>query len=426
MTEQAPSEPPDIAMVLGLEKTAQPQPRWRIAVVAGVAVVLLLALVARPLLTRSHTGYGTQQVRRGDLLVTATATGTLRPIDQVDIGTELSGTIRTVDVGFNDAVHAGQLLARLDTTRLEAQVLQSKASLDSAQANVAQAKANLSETQSQLGRLRQVHEISGGKIPSAQELMGGQSAVARAEAALASAQAAVAQAKATLDVQQTDLSKATIRSPIDGIVLTASIRPGQTVAASLQAPLLFTLAKDLRRLELDLSVVEADFGRVKEGQTASFTVDAWPGRTFAGKVTQVRFDARTLGGVVTYETILEVDNPDLALRPGMTATASIEVARVEHALLVPNAALRFVPPSQDERHKKGPLAGLIPNKDDFDVGSGGPTVESGASRVWTVHGGSLTAVPVEIGATDGRWTQLLGGSLEEGTELAVDASAARS
>lgn len=427
MDERVHTEPPDIALVLGLDGDGRASRHGRrIALALGALVAITLsALVARSLLLASrHTGYATEPARRGDLLVTATATGTLLPIDQVDIGTELSGTIRSVEVGFNDHVQVGQVLARLDTTRLEAQVLQSKASLESAQASVAQSSANLSEVESQLARLQHVHQISGGKIPSAQELVAGQAAVARARGAVASSQAAVAQAKATLDVQETDLSKATIRSPIDGIVLTASVRPGQTVAASLQAPLLFTLAKDLKRLELDLSVDEADIGRVKEGQAASFTVDAWPGRTFSGKVTQVRFDARTLGGVVTYGTILSVDNPDLALRPGMTATASIEVARVEHALLVPNAALRFIPPSP-ERHRSRPLAGLLPSKDQFDVGSGGPTGESGASRVWTVHGGVLAAVPVEIGASDGRWTELLGGAVDEGTPLAVDASAAR-
>ena len=426
MDERAHSEPPDISLVLGLEEDgrASRQGRRIALALAALAAIALGALAAHSLrLGSGHAGYATETVRRGDLLVTATATGTLLPIDQVDIGTELSGTIRSVEVGFNDHVQVGQVLARLDTTRLEAQVLQSKASLESAQASVAQASASLTEAESQLARLQHVHEISGGKIPSAQELVSGQAGVARARAALASSQAAVSQAKATLDVQETDLSKATIHSPIDGIVLTASVRAGQTVAASLQAPLLFTLAKDLKRLELDLSVDEADIGRVEEGQTATFTVDAWPGRTFSAKVTQVRFDARTLGGVVTYGTILTVDNPDLALRPGMTATASIEVAHIEHALLVPNAALRFVPPSEQRRHSR-PLAGLIPSKDQFDVGSGGPTVESGGSRVWTVRGGALAAVPVQIGSSDGRWTELLGGALDEGTPLAVDASAA--
>ena len=426
MHERASSEPSDIALVLGLDEAGHPPgPRRRlILAVAALAVLVALGLVVRPWLSGRSVGYATQPARRGDLAVTATATGTLRPIDQVDIGTELSGTIREVAVDFNDLVHEGQVLARLDTTRLEAQVLQSKAALESAQSSVEQAHANLSEVESQLARLQHVHEISSGKIPSAQELVAGQAAVARARAAVASSQAAVAQAKATLEVQQTDLSKATIRSPIDGVVLTTTVHPGQTVAASLQAPLLFTLAKDLKRLELDLSVDEADIGRVKEGQTATFTVDAWPRRTFTGKVTQVRYAARVLGGVVTYETILAVENPDLALRPGMTATAAIEVAHVENALLVPNAALRFTPPNRESRRRTSPLAGLIPSKDQFDIGSGGPLADHGQSRVWASRGRSLVAVPLEIGATDGHWTQVVGGALEEGTPLAVDVSAA--
>jgi HlyD family secretion protein len=412
----------EVAATLGLGDTGRPpRIRRKLALVAVAVAIAAIALGARSLAVAPRDRFATEAVRRGDFTVTATATGTLQPIDQVDIGSELSGTIRSVEVGYNDAVQAGQVLARLDTTRLEAQVLQSKATLAAAQASVDQARANRGEAESQLSRLEHVKKLSGGKVPSDQELVSARSALTRSGAALESAQAAVQQAEATLAVEQSDLSKATIRSPIDGIVLMAAARPGQTVAASLQAPLLFTLANDLARLQLDLGVDEADVGQVKEGQTATFTVDAWPGRTFSARVSQVRYAARALGGVVSYETILAVENPDLALRPGMTATATIEVRHDPQALLVPNAALRFDP--ADARPGRGPaLGGLIPNAGQFEVGSGDGEA---APHVWVARGGKLARVPVEIGATDGSWTELVGGSLEPGTKLAVGASARR-
>jgi HlyD family secretion protein len=426
MRERTPSDPPESVLGLDLAAAEHFGRAYRPLLLALATATALgaLGMLVRPLLRTSGARYATQPARRGDLVVTVTATGTLQPIDQVDVGSELSGTVRSVEVGYNDTVHAGQVIARLDTTRLEAQVLQSKASLESAQASVEQARANLAEAESQLARLEHVHQLSGGKIPSEQELVAGKATRTRAVAALASAEAAVAQAKATLEVQQTDLSRAVIRSPIDGIVLTASVRPGQTVAASLQAPLLFTLARDLRRLELDLSVDEADVGQVKAGQKATFTVDAWPGRAFSGSVEQVRYAAHTLGGVVTYETILVVDNPDLALRPGMTATAAIEVRRDGDVLLVPNAALRFAPADFAPRRPDKRLGGLLPPSGDqfeLDSGQGG----SGSPRVWVGKGSALHAVPVEPVATDGSWTEIASGAIEPGTKLVVAARRAR-
>jgi HlyD family secretion protein len=400
--------------------------RKGIAGVGGAVVLVLVALFVRSYFFAGVFApamrYATEPARRGDLLVTANATGTILPIDQVDIGSELSGTVRSVEVGYNQTVRAGQVLARLDTTRLEAQMLQSQAAVASAQASVGEARANQAEAESQLARLQHVRAISGGQVPAQQEIVAAEAAVARARAALASAQAAVAQAQATLDVQQTDLSKATIRSPIDGVVLTAPVRAGQTVAASLQAPLLFTLAKDLTHLQVDLAVDEADVAQVQEGQTATFTVDAWPGRTFRGRVTQVRYGARTIGGVVTYETLLAVDNPDLALRPGMTATAAIELRRAQQALLVPNAALRFAPPAREARRAGEPLGGLIPHKDQFDVPLGSPADTSAQPRVWMVRRGAIRAVPLQIGASDGTWTEVVGGAIAPGDRLAVGAS----
>src|SRR5215813_3351913 len=247
----------DLALDLADDPRTPIDRRLWLAALATGGVLLIAVATHVAAVQRIH--FATQPARVGDLVVTVTATGTLQPLEQVDIGSELSGTLRSVEVGFNARVQAGQVLAHLDDTRLAAQVLQSQAAVE-------EAHASLSEAESQLGRLQNVREISGGKIPSQQELAAGQAAVARAHGALGSAEAQVAQAQATLDVQRTDLSKAAIRSPIDGVVLSAAARPGQTVAASLQAPVLFTLARDLERLELDLSVDEADVGQVREGQ----------------------------------------------------------------------------------------------------------------------------------------------------------------
>jgi len=413
MRERAPTA--DLVLDLA-EDGVLPSRRRLLFGLLGACAAILVA-IALHLALASRVQYRTQPARVGDLVATVTATGTLQPTEQVDIGSELSGTIRKVEVGYNDDVQAGQVLARLDPTRLEAQVLQSEAALEASQAAVEEARANLAEAESQLERLRHVHDMSAGKVPSAQELASGQASAARARGALRSAEALVVQARATLDAQRTDLSKAVIKSPIDGVVLTAAVRPGQTVAASLQAPVLFTLARDLKQLELDLSVDEADVGQVQEGQPARFTVDAWPGRTFTGHVRQVRFGARTIAGVVTYETILAVDNPDLLLRPGMTATAEIEVRRDADVLLVPSAALRF-DPAGARAHPAGGIGALLGGKHPFDYSRGGSPED--APHLWVVRGRSLKRSDVEPLASDGAWTEIAGGALEPGTAVAVD------
>ena len=393
---------------------------WYVGLACAGAIAIAFAAHR---LTARDAPFATERARTGDLTLTVTATGTLVPLDQVDIGSELSGTLRSVEVGYNDQVRAGQVLAHLDDSRLAEQVLQSRASLDTANATVEVARANVAEAESQLARLQHVREISGGKVPSAQEFASGQAAVMRARGAFRSAEAQVSQARATLDVQQTELAKAVIRSPIDGIVLTAAARSGQTVAASLQAPVLFTLARDLKHLELDLAVDEADIGQVHEGQTAQFTVDTWPGRTFPARVAQVRYAGRSVAGVVTYQVILSVENPDLLLRPGMTVTAEIEVRRDEQVLLVPNAALRFEPDDRDAPRGSG-LAALVKGKRSFDVTRAGDAGRS--PRVWTLRNGHLHALAIETGPSDGSWTEIAPGVVAPGTPLVVAAGAQRS
>jgi HlyD family secretion protein len=395
--------------------------RWLFLVVLIVVVVGFLAL-------RKGSGgssvvqYKTQEAKRGDLVVRVTATGTLEPTNQVEVGSEISGIVKTVDADYNDKVKVDQVLARIDTSKIEAQETQLKAALASAEARVLQAKATLSETQTKLAQLQRVRELSNGKVPSQTEFDAAQAAFERAKADDASAAAAVAQAQATLKATQTDIGKAIIRSPINGVVLTRKIEPGQTVAAAFQAPVLFTLAEDLTQMELLVDVDEADIGQVKEGQEATFTVSAYLDRIFQAKIVQTRFGSQTVDGVVTYATVLKVDNTDLSLRPGMTATADITVQRVENALLVPNAALRFSPPAQETKKASRGLVGMmLPSPPRFNMPQE-PAADTNKKQqtLWILKDGQAQAVAVTIGASDDTMTEIVSGPIEPGMPVIVD------
>jgi len=391
----------------------------------------LLALVAAGVwYGRSDTPstgvrYLTEPVVRGDLHVTVTATGTLQPTNQVEVGSELSGIIKSVFVEENDRVEVGQELARLDTTKLGAQVLRSRAALKSAEAKVRQAAASVREARANLARLRQVAELSGGKMPAPADIDAAEATLARADADQASAEAAVSEAQAALEVDETDLAKASIRSPINGIVLTRSVETGQTVAASLQAPVLFTLAEDLTQMELHVDVDEADVGQVREGQTASFNVDAYPDKLFPAQITRVSFGSQTVEGVVTYETVMRVENNDLSLRPGMTATADITVEERSGVLKVPNAALRFTPPQTATGNGQRPggiISSLMPRPPRSVTGRRASQQNGGgaARQVWILSEGQPRAVAVTTGANDGRMTEIVSGGLEAGMAVIVD------
>lgn len=394
---------------------------WLIAAILA-AVAVVIAVVAWQG-SNSSTGvqYKTQEVQQGELTVLVTATGTLEATNQVDVSSELSGIIKTVEADYNSKVKVGQPLAKLDTTKLEAQVTQSKAALEAASAKVLQAQATVRETRSKLAQLRRVKELSNNRVPSQTEMDAAEAAHERALADVASAKAAVSQAQATLDANLTDLSKLVIRSPVNGIVLTRSVEPGQTVAATLNPPVLFTLAEDLTKMELIVNVDEADVGHIQEGQRAVFSVAAYPNRTFEAWIVQARFGSTTTSGVVTYETVLKVDNTDLALRPGMTATADITVKKIEKAVLVPSAALRFTPPVQEEEQTStGLLARILPRPPRSRTV---PREHSGSrkeQRVWTLRDGQPLAIPVTIGATNGSLTEIVGGELQPGMAVVVD------
>ena len=374
--------------------------------------------------TSDKLRYRTQPARRGDLTITVTATGNLQPTNQVIIGSELSGTVKSVEVDFNDQVKIGQILSRLDDSRLSVQLLQSQAALAAARAKVQLSLATIKETQAALDRLLEVGRLSRNKALSKSDLDTAQAALDRAKADYAGALATVAQAAATLQLNETDLAKTKIRSPINGIVLTRLVEPGQTVAASLQAPELFSLAENLAQMELHVDIDEADVGQVQPGLSATFTVDAYPERSYPAQLTQVRFGAKNTSGVVTYETILTVDNSDLSLRPGMTATAEIVVTREKNTLLVPNAALRFTPKKLDEAQPAGGgtvLSRLMPRMSrgaEKRKEAGGPLRKR--QQVFILVDNVPTAVPVTIGLTDGSATQIVAGRIEPGRELVVD------
>jgi HlyD family secretion protein len=413
----------DITETLGMQHAPMFSKRMRKYLI--IALVAMLAVAAVVIWKKAGktpaTQYKTEQVRRGDLTVVVTATGTLKATKSVDVGSEVSGTVKSVEVDYNSKVKVGQVLARIDTTKQEATLTQSRAALESAKAKVLEAQATVRETQAKLSQYRKVWEMSNGKVPSQTEMDAEEAAFERAKADEASAKATVSQDEATVQANETDMSKSVIRSPINGIVLTRSIEPGQTVAASYQTPVLFTLAEDLTKMELHVNVDEADIGKVKEGQKATFSVSGYPNRTFEARITQARYASTTTSGVVTYETVLKVDNKDMSLRPGMTATADITVKKVESAILVPSAALRFTPPvQQEEKSSTGLVGSLLPHPPGGTQQRSDTTTNGKQQRVWTLKNGKLSPVSVTTGSMSGGVTEVLTGNLQPGTEVVVD------
>lgn len=369
--------------------------------------------------------YITEPASRGTLKVSVSATGNLQPTNQVDVGSELSGIIEVVYVDDNDQVKKGQLLARLDISKLEDNVAKSRANLAAARAQALQAEATEAQARSNLERYQKVSEISGGKVPSRFEMDAAEAELRRATGSLASAQAAVEQAKAALRSDETNLAKAHIRSPIDGVVLARQVDPGQTVAASFQAPVLFSLAENLAKMELQVDIDEADVGQVQTGQKASFSVDAWPGRRYDAVITRVGYGSQVKDGVVSYPGVLEVDNSDLSLRPGMTGTAEIMTLTRDNALLIPNAALRFTPPDADAKSKPAGsnLTSILVPRPRPPTERRAPEAAAdadGMRRIWVLRDKEAVSLAVKTGASDGRVTEIIGGELEAGMEVITE------
>ena len=421
MTEVSAQEPTkDIDALLGLGTSSGTalDTRWKKLVIAGglVAAALALGLLFYWGRSGDATRYVTAPVTRSDLEVVVTATGSVQPTNQVDVSSELSGIVRKVLVDYNTPVKVGQVLAELDTDKLEATVENARAKLNAARAGVNEAEATVIETQ-RIYERRQA--LAAREISPVQDLDVARAAHERAVASLASARAEVEVAEADLRLKQTDLAKACICSPINGVVLKRNVDPGQTVASSLQAPVLFSIAEDLTQMEVQVDVDEADVGKVKEGQTATFSVDAYPDRRFPATIRELRLASETVQGVITYKAVLTVDNSELLLRPGMTATAEITVQEVENALLVPNAALRFSPPAEEPAPQGGFLKTLLPGMPRFRPASA-PEETGPARRVWVVRDGAPVAMPVVVGATDGNRTQILEGEIKPGDAVVID------
>lgn len=397
--------------------------RWGKWAAALLGVVLLALLVLRLLSGGAKAEYVTGEVVRGDLSVTVTATGNLAPTNQIDVGSEISGIVRDVRVDANDRVTKGQVLAVIDTARLTDQVNQSRAQLAANTASVAQARATLDEARLQLGRLQEVRRLSDGRVPADVEMAAQVAAVARARASLAAAEANVAAAAAALSSNRTQVDRAVIRSPVTGVVLKRLIDPGQTVQAAFNTPQLFIIAEDLTQMKLEVAVDEADVGQVREGQPASFTVDAFPTRTFPARLIRIDLGAKNLAAssgtttsssdVVSYIATLVLRNADLVLRPGMTATAVIETSGIRNALLVPNAALRFTPPASAVK-----ASGLRIGPPDQRGSTVRQQREVGAGSRLPIYvlgkDGSLRMVEVVTGRSDGRRTALTGEGLRAG------------
>lgn len=371
--------------------------RRRLRVWLALSAVVILAIAATVLATRPRpvpmgARFRTAQPTRGDVVREVRATGALEAVSTVSVGAEISGRIAAVEVDFNQRVTAGQVLARFDMAALEAQRAQSAAVALGAKAQVAQARSDLEQAQRTKAR---ADALFAQKAQTDVEHEAAVTALSIAQARVAASEATLAAQTALATVARTNLEHAIIRAPIDGVIITRNIDPGQTVASMLATPVLFTVAADLRKMEVLASVDEADIAEVKPGQQVAFTVTAFPNRTFEGTVTEVRNAARTVQDVVTYGVVVAVDNLELALRPGMTASVRIRTGFTSQAVRVPNTALRFTPPGE---------------------------AKSAEARVWWLEGETLISRVVTPGLTDGEDTALASGELPPGVALLVDLS----
>lgn len=339
-------------------------------------------------------------VRSGSLVVRVSATGTLQPVDTVEVGTQVSGTIASLGADFNQAVKRGQTIATLDPAVLTSQVTQAEATVIRLRAELARATVQAEDAQLKLSRAEQ---LAARQLIAAQEVDTTRSDAKVAAVTVSAAEAQLHQAEAALQQARVNLSHTVVVSPVSGIVLSRNVEVGQTVAAGLQAPTLFVIARDLDTLQLEARVDEADIGRVQVGQPVTFTVDAYPGQTFSGRVRQVRLQPTVTQNVVSYTTVIDVPNPKQQLKPGMTATLDIEVARADDVLLVPAAALRFSPAA----------AGLA-----------GEAIDRANPTVWVRSAAGLSPVAVSVRLSDHVSVAVSGEGLSEGVDVAIGATPA--
>lgn len=410
-----PAPMPDIASALKLDATGKAPRRRR----RWPYVVVLLLLIATAGGAYLWSGSGTpapvfvaEPATIADITVEITATGTLQPVTQVDVSSELSGVVRSVEVNENESVAKGDVLLVLDTTRLAAQVERAEASLKAAEARVTDAKTTLNETNLTLTRTQ---SLAGRGMVADQVLETAQAARDRADSAVLTAEANLAIAAADLKLQQADLAKSTVYAPIDGVVLTRDVDPGQTVAASFSAPILFVLAEDLKKMQLEAAIDEADIGTVEKGQQARFTVDAFPERRFSAEIQDIAFAAVTTEGVVTYEAKLSVANEELLLRPGMTATVTVVTRESSDVTTVPSSAFRFRPPAA-ERSSGFSLQNVFMPRMGRQRPPQTAQAADGSRTLYVLRDGEAVPVRVRTGSTDGERTEILSG-IEAGDQI---------
>jgi len=345
----------------------------------------------------SREKYRTQPVTRLTLEETVVANGTVNPVSTVLVGSQVSGKIVEIFVDYNSVVKRGQVVARIDPRLFEAKVAEARSRHQQALADLSRARANLADAENDYHRYRKLWEE---QLVARDELDNAYTRFQSEQAAVRAVQAQVSAAAAAYKEALTNLEYTAITSPVDGVVISRNVDVGQTVAATFQTPTLFTIAQDLTKMQVETAVDEGEVGKVREGQEATFTVDAYPGTTFQGKVTSVRLAPQTVQNVVTYTVVVSADNPDFLLKPGMTATVSLKVAKAERVLAVPNAALRFRPPEEAPPAPEGPV-------------------------VWVLERGALKPVPVQTGLSNGAWTEVRAGDLTEGQRVVVGAGEAR-
>lgn len=363
--------------------------------------------------------YKTAPLERRTISARITASGTLQARVTVQVGSQVSGRVLELFADFNSKVKKGDVVAKLDPQLFQASLEQARASFASTQANLAKATATKVDADRQFERAK-TQRAEG--LASQQEVDTAETAAAVAKAGIDAAKSQVEQARAQLNQDQVNLSLTVIKSPIDGVVISRSVDVGQTVAASLQAPVLFTIAEDLTKMHIEASVPESDVGRLAVGMLAEFTVDAFPGQRFRGSIAQVRNAAVTVQNVVTYTAIVAVDNPELKLRPGMTATVTIVTARKENVLAVPNAALRFKPAAAASSSGRGqgarPAGSAWRQRGDGDGGD-----RPDRKTAYRLEGTTPVAVRLEVGISDGSYTELVGDALGDGAALIVEGPA---
>lgn len=372
---------------------------WGIALIAIISGLYLLLREPSPEIV-----YSTVPVERGNIIQTVSATGTLQAVNTVEVGTQVSGTIEEIFVDYNSPVKKGQVIAKIDSTLFYTEVKKAEADLASARASVEEAQAELVEAAKNANRQKTLYASD---FVAESEVDAALTALGTAQARLASSKASVLQAEAALEKARTNLGYTTIVSPVDGVVIAKDVSAGQTVAASLQTPTLFTIAEDLSLMQVEADVDEADIGYVKEGAHVSFYVDAYPEETFTGKVRQVRLQPVKTENVVTYTVVIDVSNPQLLLKPGMTANVSIQAATALSVLKVPSMALRFVPESDTAKWNQ---ADALNN--------------TGGAAVWVLSGQdgkTPQRIPVRTGISDGSFTEVEG-ELEEGMRVIVSSS----